>query len=77
MKVYDYMVENNMLGGLIDACESEDQKEAIMAYAKDVCEKYEPFLKSIRENVKTKDDRDALLEAIMNSRKRGNADRST
>ena len=66
--VYDYMMEQKLFDHVLDVCETDEQKEAALQHARQVCAKFDPFIATLRESCKTDEDRDALLRAIMDAR---------
>ena len=77
MNVYEFMMENKLIDGLLEACENDEQREAAKLYAKQVCEKFDPFINSVREQAKTGEGKEALMNAILETRGKGDANRST
>ena len=71
--VYGYMMEQGLLNAALDACENDEQRETTKKYAQSVCEKMDPFINSLREQCKNKEDKESLLKSIVTAGGRKNA----
>jgi hypothetical protein len=74
MNVYEYMMEHKLIDNLLEACENDEQREAAKQYAKQICASFDPFINNVRERTKTEEDREALLNAILEAKGKRNAD---
>tara|TARA_R110000796_G_scaffold251783_2_gene384021 strand:+ start:81 stop:317 length:237 start_codon:yes stop_codon:yes gene_type:complete len=62
--VYEYMTEHKLLEHMLNACENDEQRNATIAYAKDIAAKLDPLINSTRKACETEEGRKELLDSL-------------